>query len=164
MENYQRFQVQLQPSDYCIAIRSPLNYKYNPTIRYFVELYRSGDPAIGELKITSRTQSIQLQQHLSQFFRYCIKLEQTYLPEYFPEKISFDFSIENNGKFERKLDLAKSNQHITADIIAKAIGEYIQLIDGFLTIYFTHLHDLKYALNKIEKQYVSFLRTNPILL
>lgn len=164
METYQQFQVQLQPSDYCIAIRSPLNYKYNPTIRYFVELYRKGGTTIGELKITSRTQSRQLQQYLLQFFRFFKKLEQVYISKYFPERSLPDTIIGNNGRFEKKLILVKNNPNITTDAIAKAIGEYIQLIDRLITIYFTHLYEIEYALNEIERQYALFWRTEPILL
>ena len=34
-------QLQFMPSDSMISIRSPLRYKYKPTIRYGLELYRS---------------------------------------------------------------------------------------------------------------------------
>ena len=37
----EQFQIQFMPSDSMLSIRSPLRYKYKPTIRYSVELYRN---------------------------------------------------------------------------------------------------------------------------
>lgn len=37
----EQFQIQFMPSDSMLSIRSPLRYKYKPTIRYSVELYRT---------------------------------------------------------------------------------------------------------------------------
>ena len=52
-----RFQVMMQPSDSMFSLRSALAYKYNPTVRYSVELNRNLQPAIGELRVSVRSQS-----------------------------------------------------------------------------------------------------------
>lgn len=55
MDGMDAFQVNTQPSDAILSIKSPLRYKYKPTLRYAVELYRAPRPAIGELRVSART-------------------------------------------------------------------------------------------------------------
>lgn len=164
MESEKKFQVQLQPSDYCISIRSALNYKYNPTIRYFIELYRNGDTAIGELKVTSRTQSAQLQKYLYRFFKYFTRLESIYMTKYFPGRPAHNFTCGDDGRFARELILIEKNHKLSTDIIAAAIGDYIQLIDTLLTIYLKNINNIEIGLNKIESHYVEFLNNSSILM
>ena len=68
MQGVDTFQVQLQPSDAMLSIRSALRYKYRPTIRYSVELYRDARQVVGELRVTSRSQSQALLEVLDGFF------------------------------------------------------------------------------------------------
>ena len=164
MEDEKKFQVQLQPSDYCISIRSVLEYKYNPTIRYFIELYRTGDTAIGELKLTSRSQSSDLQSYLYKFFKYFSKLEQVYIAKYYPATSLPQFKNGGEGRFIRKLVLIDTGHALTTDAIAIAMGDYVQVLDGLLGIYLTHLHDMEMGARKIEKEYIGFLNSNPTLL
>lgn len=164
MEDEKKFQVKLQPSDYCISIMSILDYKYNPTIRYFFELYRTVDTAIGELKITSRTQSSDLQQYLNDFFAYFSKLEQVYVSRYFPKRPIPRFIKEGEGRFLRELILIDPNHTLTTDTIALAMGDYVQMLDSLLEIYLTHLHDIEMSTRKIENMYNQFLNSNPTLI
>lgn len=55
--------------DNTLSIKSALKYKYRPTLRYEVELYRSPTGAIGELNVNFRTQSPELLTKLTEFFR-----------------------------------------------------------------------------------------------
>ena len=55
----EQFQIQFMPSDSMLSIRSPLRYKYKPTIRYSVELYRNPGSYAGRLKVQFRTQNLQ---------------------------------------------------------------------------------------------------------
>ena len=48
---FEPFQVQTRGSDSILNIRSPLRVKYNPTIKYTVELSRGSGSEIGQLKI-----------------------------------------------------------------------------------------------------------------
>ena len=163
MEDEKKFQVRLQQSDYCLSIMSILDYKYNPTIRYFFELYRTADKAIGELKITSRTQSRDLQRYLYEFFQYFSKLEQVYMARYFPKRPTPHFISDGDGRFIRELILI--DQHgITTDTIALAMGNYVQMLDSLLEIYLTHLHDIEMSTKKIKQVYSNFLNSNPTLI
>ena len=63
------FQIQPQPSDAMLSIRSALKYKYKPVIRYGLELYRSFDKTIGQLRVSFRTQSESLKSDLTEFLK-----------------------------------------------------------------------------------------------
>ena len=55
------FQVQSQATDAMLSIRSPLRFKYKPTIRYRVELLKEVHESLfGYLTISFRTQNVQL--------------------------------------------------------------------------------------------------------
>ena len=71
-----RFQVMMQPSDSMFSLRSALAYKYNPTVRYSVELNRNLQPAIGELRVSVRSQSSALRLYMLQFFKLWSRIEQ----------------------------------------------------------------------------------------
>lgn len=79
------FQIQFQPSDTMISIRSALRYRYKPTIRYTLELYRLCGPTLGELRVSARTQSQSLLSILTDFFVFWSALENKYIASYFPE-------------------------------------------------------------------------------
>ena len=49
------FDSYIEPNESTMSLKSSLNYRYRPTIRYLVELYRTGENASGELKIIFRT-------------------------------------------------------------------------------------------------------------
>ena len=164
MEDVKKFKVKLQPSDYCISIRSVLEYKYNPTIRYFIELYRNVDTAMGELKITSRSQSNDLLSYLYEFFTLFSKMEQVYMKKYFPSRPTPYFINEGPGRFRRELIIMDEDNILTNDSMAQAMGDYVQMLDNLLGVYLTNLQDVELGINKIEKMYTKFLNSNLILI
>ncbi|NLI89916.1 MAG: hypothetical protein GX366_05865, partial [Epulopiscium sp.] len=50
------------------------------------------------------------------------------------------------------------------DDMALAMGDYIKMLDQSLAIYLTHLKDLEVGRSKIERNYVEFLNSKPVLL
>ena len=91
------FQLMLQPSDSTMSLRSALSYKYNPTVRYSVELYRDQQGAAGELKVLLRSQNNSLILYMNQFFKLWTRLEQAYVGE-------TNYKIES-GRYTRVLRL-----------------------------------------------------------
>ena len=57
------------PNSFSMSLKSSLEYKYRPTVKYEVELYRSGEDSIGELSVVFRTQSAALIASMTDFFR-----------------------------------------------------------------------------------------------
>ena len=77
----------LSASDAQMQLRSPLRYKYNPNVKYQIELY-GGDPdALGMFRAGMRTQNSALLDCLDGFFQLWIQLEPRYLPR--PEQLRY---------------------------------------------------------------------------
>ena len=63
--------LQMTPSESVLSVHSTLSYKYNPRIRYAVELYRDSDSIGGELRVSFRSQNQALLEALRIcFFRF----------------------------------------------------------------------------------------------
>ena len=68
----------MEPSDTMLSLRSALAYKYNPTVKYNVELYRSSTAEIGELRVSLRTQNAGLILYMTEFYRLWSAVEAKY--------------------------------------------------------------------------------------
>lgn len=149
------FQIQGQASDAMLSIRSPLRFKYKPTIRYRVELLREmKGSTFGFLSVSFRTQSVQLINALDSFFRLWHAMENKYIGKYFENGIEYEYS---EGKFIRRLKLAESTDRIDSDRLGKALGEYILLVDSEIKIFFENIEFPKSAVIKMEKLYNEYL-------
>ncbi len=153
------FQVQTQPSDAMLSIRSALKYKYKPVIRYSLELYRSFEKTIGQLRVSFRTQSEQLKSDLTDFLKLWAELENKYIVQFFPEGISY--TIED-GRFTRTFRLPAEHEQQTNEEIAKAISEYIKMFDEILKIYFANITNRQTAHELAIRKYYEYL-TNGIV-
>lgn len=86
-----------QPNDFTMSIKSPLQYHYRPTIRYEVEMYRTPQRTIGQLKIIFRTTSAELLVELTRFFKIWMQLENIYIKHFFErERSSTAWKTENS--------------------------------------------------------------------
>lgn len=138
--NYGTMQVQDTLSDSMMSLKSTVKYKYNPTVRYIVELYRNYEEAIGRLKVYIRTQSPSLIHEVNNFFQLWAAIEGVNCKQY---------SIED-GKFER-IFIAKPD--IGDEQIAGYISDYIKRLDRCMKEYFAHLDDPSYAKSRVIQQY-----------
>ena len=123
----QKFRLLVAPSEELLQLKSPMPYKYNPTVKYAVELYRSG-PALGQLRVTLRSQSRPLLQALDQFFLLFAGLER----ESFRHGEQIAARIEE-GRYLRQL---RRIPGATGEEEGQAVAGYIQLLDGALQQYF----------------------------
>lgn len=121
------------PNTQRVAVRSSLEYKYHPTLRYEVELangFVPGEP-IGTLSAVFRTQSQGLLELLGRFFRCLGRIEDRMLP------IDIAYSFEN-GRFTRTLAYpvrrsgTAGGDTLDAGEISQAITDYVSLIDRML--------------------------------
>ena len=141
------FQLMLQPTDSTMSLRSALAYKYNPTVRYSVELYRDQQGAAGELKVLLRSQNNSLILYMTQFFKLWTRLEQAYVGE-------TQYQIER-GRYTRILRLpeaVKSNAQ-RGEILA----DYIKVLDECMKIFFELLDQPQVAAARIENRYRKYL-------
>lgn len=153
MDGMDAFQVNTQPSDAILSIKSPLRYKYKPTLRYAVELYRAPRPAIGELRVSARTQSQGLLESLTGFYQLWIQLETHYIGSRFPGG-EIPCQVQE-GRYCRQFFLPRGE--IGSEELARAITDYIRMFDHLLKVYFNHLDDCQAARAAVEQEYRSYL-------
>ena len=112
------------PNASSLSLKSSLEYKYRPTVKYEVELYRGGEESIGALSVVFRTQSAALIQGMTEFFRLWKRIEDAHLYPLTGARIEYALY---EGKFVRSL--AAPDRDCTSDELARALSEYIQLFD-----------------------------------
>ena len=112
------------PNTQSISMKSALDYKYRPTVKYEVQLYRSGEETIGELSVLFRTQSAELLSAMGSFFRLWTQLEEVYLAP----RLGFRLPCAlYDGKFVR--GIAAPERDCSAEELASAIAAYVRLFD-----------------------------------
>ena len=150
------FQVLLQPSDTMFSLRSALAYKYNPTVRYSVELYRNAKPLLGELRVSLRSQNSTLLLYLLQFFKLWVRVEESFLGR--------TESTVEDGRFIRKLVLRSEGAEPDNETVGEAIAAYIDLFDRALKAVFANLSDPQRAVVQVQRLYVDYLHGQRILI
>ncbi len=141
------------PNSYTMSLKSSLEYKYRPTVKYEVELYRGAGDSIGELTVLFRTQSMTLIQSMTEFFRLWKQLEDAHLKPLTGQSI--DYAL-YDGKFVRSI--AVPGKDCTAQELATALSNYITLFDKLLKGYLAD----RYSPHDIEGAYCSYLNNASI--
>ena len=134
MRKKNSFMIQQISSDSMLFIKSTLDYKYKPTVRYTLELYKNMDKCMGSLKIQFRTQSDALTRQLDAFFRLWRELEIKHVHPRLAKGV-ISYRIDTN-RFER--DLAMPEDHCENKTVSRAISYYIGMYDHILKLYIRH--------------------------
>ena len=148
------FEPQLQPSESMFSLRSALDYKYNPSVRYSVELYKNARPLLGELRVSVRSQNSALVLAMLQFFKLWTRIENTYIGR-------VECAMED-GRYLRKLRL--TDDKLTNEQIGEGIAGYINLLDSALKQYFETIHEPALAVTSVEKRYVNYIHSGGMIL
>lgn len=142
-----------------LSLKSPLEYKYRPTIKYSLELYKHDDHGqIGMLRVVFRTQSAELLQTLDQFFQYYIQLEQKYIHPLFA-KNSIEYQVES-GKFKRTFPMPNAKNESDNQLVSQAISTYIENFDTLLKWYLNSTH---LPFEEMEIQYLLLIKNKIVI-
>jgi len=147
------FKTLLGASSSIMNVRSSLDYKYNPSVKYTVELKRDMTDSIGTLKMSMRTQNSTLTLYMMEFYKMFARIESAYAPgtEYYLD----------NDRFARSLRLP-SGESLTTAQLGNAIAEYIKMVDSCLKVFFYNVDSMQSAAYEIEKIILSYLNTRKI--
>ena len=141
------------PNQRTMSLKSSLEYKYRPTVKYEVELYRAGGDSIGELTVIFRTQSTALIQAMTSFFRLWKRIEDAHLAPRLNAPVSYALY---DGKFVRSISMPDVD--CSAEELAQALSEYIKLFDKLMKGYLGgRLDD-----HEVEAAYFSHMRNEKI--
>ena len=141
------------PNSYSMSLKSSLEFKYRPTVKYEVELYKGGGDSIGALSVLFRTQSQPLITGMTEFFRLWKRIEDAHLYPVTGARIEYALY---DGKFVRAL--AAPDRDCTSEQLASAISEYITLFDKLMKGWLGGRLDA----HDVEAAYYSQMRNSPI--
>jgi len=116
-----------------LQVRSVLRYKYNPTIRYTIEIPPRAGVCTGSFRVLSRTQSPALLGHLQIFFQIWARIEEECLGSAGHALPSHEIA---GGRYWRELQLGQGGGTPDSRLVGRAIGEYLQLFDKALDAFF----------------------------
>ena len=146
----------VSPNALTMSLKSSLEYKYRPTVKYEVELYRGDSDCLGELTVIFRTQSSALIRSMTEFFRIWKRIEDAHLRplmEGEPPRYAL-----YEGKFIRSICIPARD--CSSDELARVISEYIKLFDTMMKGYLSGRLDAR----DIEACVFSQLRRADILI
>ena len=144
------------PGASTMSMKSSLQYRYRPTVKYSVELYREREAAMGELSVVFRTQSEELLAAMDRFFRLWKQIEDELIAAYLPRPAEYALY---SGRFTRTISLAAGRDYTTGDVAA-AISAYVRLFDRLMKGYLAG----SLAPEDVRSEYISWLRQGNIIL
>ena len=146
------------PNQLSMSVKSSLEYKYRPTVRYVVQLYRSPqDGAIGELAVNFRSQSASLLNNMARFFVLWKELEDNYAAGYFlPGAVRYELSP---SRFVRTISIPRGAKYTEEDL-GKALSEYVTAFDRIMKRYLAGMLTDR----DLEMQYLAYFRNNKYLI
>ena len=146
-----------EPNAMTMSLKSSLEYKYRPTVKYEVELYRAQDGAMGELSVIFRTQSSSLIAAMTEFFRLWKRIEDAHLAPYTAGS-PIEYAL-YEGRFTRSISMPRGRDYTSEDIAA-ALSDYIRLFDTLMKGFLSG----KYSVRDVESRYVMHLSETNILI
>lgn len=141
------------PNSLSMSLKSSLEFKYRPTVKYEVELYKGAGETIGELTVVFRTQSMALINGMTDFFRLWKSIEDAHLRPL--TGVTIDYAL-YDGKFVRAI--AAPDRSCTTDELAAALSEYIKLFDKLMKGYLSGRFDA----HDVEAAYYSHMVNSEI--
>ncbi len=111
------------PHQSTMSLKGNLEYRYRPTVRYEVELFRNeSEGNIGRLSIIFRSQSEEFLERVNEFFRVWCYCES----KLFQREVLY---ITSGNRLTRSITV---RQGLSGEQVAAAIGSYIRLFDDCL--------------------------------
>lgn len=119
-----------------LQIKTTVPYKYNPTLKYVIDLSGKDSEQLAVLKIYSRTVSGPFLQSLLMFFNFLTDFEESIHQTIGHRPInSSGYAFEDN-KFTRSFACKWTEKGLDPEIISRYLTNYIQYVDESMKSYF----------------------------
>lgn len=138
------------PTSSVMSIRTALSYKYNPTVKYSIELYREPEMTQGVIKVSTRTTNPALLSKMLEFYNTWAELEYAYG---FTGKDTFENGVFRRPIIHRKNKFAGKNAKGGLSA-GEMIAEYVSLFDSSMKMYFSDSAD------GIRPAYEDYMKNN----
>ena len=146
----------IAPNAMSMSMKSSLQYRYRPTVKYSVELYRDRREAMGELNVVFRTQSTELLDAMGQFFRLWKQIEDELVAPHKSHPTEYALYA---GRVTRTIALPGRRDYAAADV-AVAISAYVRLFDRLMKGYLAG----RLSGQEVEREYLTWLREGNTIL
>ena len=145
-----------QTSSSLVAMCSAISFRYNPTVKYSIEMFNDNDGLVGELKVNLRSTNVKLILALNDFFGLFSELEQKYLGQ--------TQSAIVDGRFIRRLYLP-NGVVVDNETLGEAFVDYVKTLDTLLNEYFIQLNTTgRVNYSAIEREYAICLKNQTVIL
>lgn len=131
------------PNSHSMSLKSSLEYKYRPTVKYEVDLGTASEGSIGTLSVLFRTQSEYLIRKMSSFFSVWKQIEDVYLKKLIGRTAYY---VLCDGKLVRTI--LEPEGSFEAETLAKTLSDYVALFDTLMKGYLSESlieHDISRA-------------------
>ena len=147
-------QVMELPSESILPLRTALDYKYRPTLRYALELTHRDSVWEGQLRIGLRSQNRPLLAHLQEFYRVFVQAERRQkAPLALPEA---HYSLQGH-KLVRCFALPGG---MTPQTAGDAITAFLTMLDQAVKAWFDRLEDPAEGRRQVEAIYRDYLHSH----
>lgn len=133
-----------------MSVKTSLDYKYRPTLKYSVELIKYPKDILGYLKVAFRTQSATLLTSLEYFFNEFAKLESEFLYKNYGIEVSYTLE---GGKFTRTLAVYNDYEPTIVNI-AQGISDYIAMLDELIKDFLAERYT---SFSQIKQRYLQYI-------
>jgi hypothetical protein len=140
----------LAPGAMSLSLKSALEYKYRPTVKYDISLYQGGGDPIGELSVVFRTQSEPLLNAMADFFRVWKQIEDGF---FLPAGKEIRYAL-YDGRFTRSI--SAPSKDTDADTLAAVLTDYIHLFDRCMKNYVSG----RVTAQEMQRDYSVYLANN----
>lgn len=144
--------VEMSSNSY-MDIRSALNYKYRPTIRYGIELVGVGAGPFFRLRVQIRTQSSKLITDVSHFFELWESIETKHLKDGYEDQDTCSYG---NICYARSFYLKDSSIKNSESDLGKAIAKYIVALNNALNVFLDNSGNMHIASKKVLDIYENY--------
>ncbi len=150
-------QVKVRSDSGGVQFATYLRYKYNPGIKYSFEFTNQDDGQHAVLKVSSRSTSEDLLQHLTNFFEMLSEIDEHRFQEFHNQPIMVQVSTDSNNKFARELISSEVPlEGADEEEVAQYLSNYVVMLDEALQCYFTHLGERRVP-EQIDRIYCHYL-------
>lgn len=141
-----------------IQCRAGVRYKYNPKIRYMLELSGKEKDKLATLNIISRTQREDFFNYLVNFLKIIMLIESKYDSSFSRYSIKKGKFITDGKKFSIDFYYDWTNEHLSIEDISNYLTDYIRMIHKAMNTYFEYIdYDVNTQIEAINKVYRNYL-------
>ena len=149
------FQIMQSASQKAFRMRTALAFKYNPSVRYSIEIYQNTGDIIGRLIVSFRTQNDNLLYSFSEFISYWEKLESKYTK---------NSGYLQDDKYCKEIELKDKSILTSPEKLASSISEYVNVFDNALKTFFYNIPYEDLQREKVSKIYDEYISNNPTII